>query len=47
MGSAPRLDARCEEEREIKDESQLSRKSDCCATTSVRARKEGTGWEGT
>lgn len=43
MGSAPWLDAGGEEEREIKDESQVPRKSDRCATASVRAVEEDIG----
>lgn len=43
MGSAPWMDAGSEEEREIKDEGQVPRKSDCCATASVRAVEEDIG----
>lgn len=34
-----------EEVREIKDETQVSRKSTCCATASVRAHEEDRAWE--
>lgn len=37
------LDVGYEEEREIKDETQVPRKSTCCATASEHTRKTGLG----
>lgn len=45
MVSATWLGVGGEEVREMKDETQVSRKSTCCATASVRAHEEDRAWE--
>lgn len=45
MVSATWLGVGGEEVREIKDETQVSRKSTCCATASEHTRKTGLGRE--